>query len=200
MKSHGLKIVIASGALLIGLHQVAFPYWRLEENTPDMRWYISSFIFGAVAAFVPRLQRPAAATLCGLAVLATIVLLMPVVRHALFGIEISRYLMNKYLLFSPLWAVFIITQIEGNGWIGGMLRSPVMEALGKWSYAIYLIHWYFLGTVGSLVENRLLAAIVSCALAVLSGCCLYRLVELPSAGCRDFLWRKMTPRSIRFAL
>src|SRR5258708_2528035 len=194
-RSGGLRTVVLGGIALIVLHQVVFPFWQLGDNSIETRWYLSSFLVGIVAAFLPRLHRPVAATIWGVAILASVVLLMPVVRHALFGIEVSRYLMNKYLLLSPLWAIFIVTQADGVGWIGRILRGRVMSALGHWSYSIYLVHWLFALKAREIAADHMIAVIISMVLAVFVGYCFYRTIERPSAFCRGKFWPKARPVS-----
>jgi len=68
-----------------------------------------------------------------------------------FAIAISPHVTEalRYSLFlMPFWAVLIAVFVHEAGWVSRLLRRPVFVALGRASFAFYLIHWPVIAVVG----------------------------------------------------
>ena len=130
---------------IMAFQQVLWPYWLMPENSIDTRWYLSSFTIGSFCSVVHHQFRgkltEEMADILGLAVIALVALSFPYPRYILLGMPIDKWLMDKFLLFSPLWAIFILVLADGKGYLGGVLRTVALRKLGEWSFSIYLIHY-----------------------------------------------------------
>ena len=190
-RGYGMFGCVVAGLVSIALHQCLFPFWKLPDNSIDTRWYISAFLIGVISAFIPRNDSALKATWLGISVLIAVAVMMPFVRQMILGLDPTRYLMNKYLVLSPLWAVFIVTQVEGNGAIGQFLCSRLMVRIGRWSYSIYLFHWFFAIKAHELAPNRIWALAVSILLSLMCGCLMYCAIEIPAKLCRGRVFRRI---------
>ena len=88
------------------------------------------------------------ADVIGVAVVVLIAMSFPYSRNILFGMPIDKWLMNKFLLLSPLRAIFILVLADGKGYLDGILKTVVSRKLGDWSYSIHLIHIMVCAFVG----------------------------------------------------
>ncbi len=88
----------------------------------------------------------------------------------------------RYSLFlMPFWAVLIAVFVHQAGALSGVLRRPAFVALGRASFAFYLIHWPVIAIVGATLgwTHPTLAIAVAFALSIAGSFALFHLVEQP---------------------
>jgi peptidoglycan/LPS O-acetylase OafA/YrhL len=168
---------------IMAFQQFLWPYWLMPENSIDTRWYLSSFTIGSFCSVVHHQFRDklteGMADILGLAVIALVALSFPYPRHIFLGMPIDKWLMDKFLLFSPLWAIFILVLADGKGYLGGVLRTVALRKLGEWSFSIYLIHIMVYSLIGTVRAGSLLLMLMGIAFSVSAGALLYYCFEGP---------------------
>lgn len=131
--------------MLILLHQVAWPFWKTDINSIQLRWYLPVFFAGIFLAQVwEEIHKKLGTwikTALSFTVIFFMILLSPGARNLIFSVPFDYWLADKFLLISGLWMIFIICTIKGDGFFGGLMKSKVLTWLGSWSYSIYLFHW-----------------------------------------------------------
>jgi peptidoglycan/LPS O-acetylase OafA/YrhL len=60
------------------------------------------------------------------------------------------------LVFAALVLLAVLDHQRGHGWIGAVLRNPVLRSFGKYSYAIYLFHQLLNQMVGEPLLHQLM--------------------------------------------
>jgi peptidoglycan/LPS O-acetylase OafA/YrhL len=85
------------------------------------------------------------------------------------------------LLLMPFWAVLIAVFVHQAGAISRVLRQPAFVALGRASFAFYLIHWPVIGMVGGTLgwTYPALSMLVAFAASIAFSFALFRWVEEP---------------------
>lgn len=178
---YGTYAAAGIAVMEITIHQLIWPYWFTPANSIDTRWYIPSFIFGCCAAVIipgSRLAKDRWPTLIGCGVIILLLALSPGGRMVLLGTPPDGWLMDKFILLSFFWMLFIIALAHGNGLIGTVMRSAPLRHLGAWSYSIYLIHWLFYLSVSSIGKGWAFATIAF-LLTILCGAAMFILIESP---------------------
>jgi len=91
---------------------------------------------------------------------------------------------------SLLWYVTV-----GPQWIGGLFRSPLLTALGKYSYGIYVYHWplYEVFIQLHLVQRGWPNLIASLTASILMGILSYELVEKHILSLKNSRWLNTVP-------
>jgi peptidoglycan/LPS O-acetylase OafA/YrhL len=179
MGDRGLLLVAALATLA---HQLFYPYWGAKVGGIDTMPYLPAFLFGSIVALLP--ARKGSGDAVGLAILAGVFLAAPFVRHALFGIEPSGYLVDKFLWFGLAWAVFIATQAHSTGMLAKLFSGAFLTRIGQYSYSIYLVHLLVVLKAAELFPQSVVAATASVAVSVIAGAALYRIAEKPIAAAR----------------
>ena len=88
----------------------------------------------------------------------------------------------RYSLFlMPFWALLIAVFVHQSGAISRMLQRPLFVALGRASFAFYLIHWPVIAVVGGTLgwAHPVLAMLVAFAVSIAFSVALFHLVEQP---------------------
>ena len=88
----------------------------------------------------------------------------------------------RYSLFlMPFWALLIAVFVHQAGTISRLLRHPMFVALGRASFAFYLIHWPIIAVVGGTLgwARPIAAMLVAFALSIAASFALFHLVEQP---------------------
>lgn len=193
----GIGGVVIVGIVSICLHQIIFPYYKLQENSTSTFWYFSCFVLGICATFFHNKITSRTSLLLGVGVLTLILLLTPFMRYWIFGSVPSNDLMNKYLVFGVLWGLFIVTQtrIDGRNSLLNVLTSKALIYIGRWSYSIYLIHWYFINQTHKYFPQSSTALIASMLLTISFGALMYYLVETPFLTLRNIIYNKVLYRT-----
>lgn len=91
----------------------------------------------------------------------------------------------RYSLFlMPFWAVLIAVFVRQDGAISALLRWPPFVALGRASFAFYLIHWPVIAIVGGTLgwNHPAHAVLAAFALSIALSFALYHGVEQPLRG------------------
>lgn len=178
---------VAVGLLVaIALHQWMFPYTELKANSIDTIWYLPSFLMGSAAAvLLPKWRGVAQGLTSAIAwtALAAVALVTPAFEYLAFGWPASNVLMNKFLYFSLVWMLFILSVLANDNGLRRIFSGRFFRLIGTWSYSIYLLHWYFLVKFSSW-ERHYLAAILGCTAAIAAGAVLHVTVERPSEALR----------------
>jgi peptidoglycan/LPS O-acetylase OafA/YrhL len=103
---------------------------------------------------------------------------------AAVAIAVSPHAPNalRYSLFlMPFWAVLIAVFVHQAGAISRLLQRPVFVALGRASFAFYLIHWPVIAVVGGTLgwSHPVLAMLVAFGASIGLSFALFHLVEQP---------------------
>lgn len=193
----GIAGLLAATAVFTVAHQVAFPYSMLTKNEVSTLPYLPAFLFGVVAAFAhvhghdTWIRRNG--SWIAPAILAGIVLVSPLSRFALLGIEPSGYLTNKFLFFSLAWAVFICAQADTSGWTGKLLAGRALTALGKWSYSIYIVHVLVMILLVTRLSGSWAVSVAGIVASVAVGAWIYRSMEVPLLSARRWVMARLAP-------
>lgn len=183
-RHHGDLALLTASLLLLGILQVLWPYWLTPPNSPDTRWYLPSFLFGTLAAlslpWARRLNHRRLATPFAVITLLILLLALPGTRHWLFGAPLSIDLMDKHLYLGLLWAVFLTLLVDGQGFVGTLLKSRPMAWLGAISYSTYLLHWLVVSLLARHWPGSAPAMLLAVALSLLAGALGYWLFERPA--------------------
>jgi peptidoglycan/LPS O-acetylase OafA/YrhL len=195
----GRTAVFAVAVVAVGCHQWLFPFWRLPENSVELVWYLPAFVFGMVGAFVQNAARqPAdkaannpAGLWCGIAILLAILLSTPFMRALLFAQAPSNDLMNKFLFFSLLWAVFIVSQHRWPNALSRLLSRRGISLVGRWSYSIYLFHYFIAIQFGVWFSGQPAMVVVAVGCSILVGWLSFTVCELPMLRLRQRVWGRV---------
>jgi peptidoglycan/LPS O-acetylase OafA/YrhL len=188
------KGVVLATACLIAIHQLIYPFYDLEENTIATRWYLPCFLLGISAAFFNSRISAKVATAIGVGAIACVLMSTPFMRLIILDIPPSNYLMNKYLLIGFFWTLFVISQtasLEISG-LPRLLACNILRLIGKWSYSIYLCHWYFAHKIYQYFPENVFSVIAVIASAICFGALMFYIVEKPTQELRGFILRKFT--------
>lgn len=117
-----------------------YPPSEAPINATSPRWFGITFGAGIAAAWIlsryhipPSPRAPWLAVSCLLAVVV-------VFKTGLFG-DPLLILVDKHVIFGPLWAVAIYGTLASDGLWSRLLAHPAMVAIGGASYSIYIYHW-----------------------------------------------------------
>jgi peptidoglycan/LPS O-acetylase OafA/YrhL len=190
----GVHAALCLIVLIMGVFSVMWPPLRTPESSMWFGWYIVTFCSGLCAGIaVIRLPHPNPRIASLGAGLAIFVLLGFTVAAKLGAFGDPRdVLLNKHLIFGPLWAVFIYCLAVGRSRWQNFLFSHSMTLIGRSSYSIYLFH--FLIEVWAV---RLLPApiafVLGIGLSILSGILGYWVLERPT------YWLRARIESVAFS-
>ncbi|MFT5588335.1 MAG: peptidoglycan/LPS O-acetylase OafA/YrhL [Bradyrhizobium sp.] len=193
----GRRAVFAVAVVAVGGHQWLFPFWRLPENSVESVWYLPAFVFGMLGAVVQSdARRPPAENTahhraglwCGVAILLAILLSTPFMRALLFGQAPSNDLMNKFLFFSLLWAVFIVSQHRWPNALSRLLSRRGISLIGRWSYSIYLFHYFIAIQFGVWFSGQAAMVVVAVGCSIGVGWLSYTVCEVPLLRLRRWGW------------
>lgn len=148
------------GLLIVGTaFAVIFPVYTYEENSISLYWYIPVFMIGMILAMTYVSMQTKGINKCFawdiICIVSVIAILVftPFMRQALWGVEPSGWLQNKYLLMSGLWAFIILGLLFGK-YIGELLeKCRFLQWIGNISFPVYLLHYLFLGKLNMYITN-----------------------------------------------
>ncbi|WP_213947860.1 acyltransferase [Luteibacter sp. dw_328] len=177
---------------------VLFPFTGTTENSPELRWYIPCFLIGMLCAVIyPSIKARAVrmpSVAISVLVIAAIVAMTDYFRAMYYPDAPHYWLGNKFVPLGALWAVFMLVNLDDTGPMGRLLASRAMTNVGRWSYPIYLFHWYFVTRAAELRPNSLVSVLVAIILAITIGAVAHRYVERPIMSARGMLGRSILRR------
>lgn len=151
-----------------------------------------SILFGAILALWnnPALEERAwrpKAWQAGLALVLIVATVIP--RNDLFR-ETIRYTLQGGLLF-----VLFSYLVVARGTVSRILTSWPMQIIGRYSYTIYLCHYFFLMAVHQLLPgaNKVIVAVIGGLITLFYAAAMYRLVERNATRLRRRLHPVETP-------
>jgi peptidoglycan/LPS O-acetylase OafA/YrhL len=153
---------------------IEFPFTQYEENSIRLYWYFPVFAIGILLSMLytkmhDRIKKQVGWDVCGVLILLVILLLTPPMRKLILGIEPSRWLQNKYLLFAILWSGFLWCSFWGRHIDNVLKKMKLLQKLGKISYQVYLIHYLILWKAGQYLTNTMMIAVVVIIISILFG-------------------------------
>lgn len=172
---------------------VLFPFTGTTENSPELRWYIPCFLIGMLCAVAyPSIKDKAArmpSVGISLLVVLAIIAMTDYFRSMYYPDAPHYWLGNKFVPLGMLWAVFMVVNLDDAGPMGRLLSSRAMTNIGRWSYPIYLFHWYFVTKAAEIRPNNVLSVVLSIILAIAVGAVAHRTIERPIMNTRGMLGR-----------
>lgn len=179
----GMTVALLSGLALLVLQQLVWPYWLSPRVTTETRWYLSCFTAGSIAAVcIDSLRLKISPNIrlfvcffLGFAILLSAFLM---IFRVFSGLE-STYLVDKFLYFSIAFAGLVLVCVDGQGVAGGLIKNKYISAVGRWSFSIYLGHWFIVMKLSHYFEGSYIAACLSVALSLLAGYLIYAYIEVP---------------------
>jgi len=164
---------IEAGAALVPHHTAVWTAYVL----PPVR--LADFIVGMLVGIAFLRSKPGQAsvgraTAFEASALGAVVVAIAVSPHVPEALRYSLYLM-------PFWAALIAVFVHQDGAISRVLQWPAFVALGRASFAFYLVHWPVIAIVGGTLgwKHPVLATAVAFTLSVSLSFLLYHLVEQP---------------------
>lgn len=182
-RKFGTAAALGVSGIILTAHQLLWGYWNIPSLTIDTIWYVPCFFMGCVAAvcyedskiFVTNVS----ATIVAVVSILILLLVTNPVRLWMFGMPYDQWLLNKFVYFGALWAVFIVFLIDGKGVVGRFFCTAGMRRIGEWSYSIYLAHWFFIEKYYSVFPNNFAWMAFCVVISIAVGAALYYAVESP---------------------
>lgn len=147
-----------------------------------------SILFGAILALWhnPALERAAWRPSKWQLTLSLILLAATIVPRSEIFRETIRYSLQGMLLIVIFSAV-----VADKGWINRLLTLSPVQLIGKYSYTIYLSHYFFLKAVSNMMPgtHKIVTVAIAGAATLLYSAAMYKLVERPAGRLR----RKLNP-------
>lgn len=181
----GLSI---ASVIAIGIHQYFWPYSLSPSNSIDMVWYLPAFLVGVYASYA----REYAVTerlvdyqllVVLLGNVALIVLTMALPNH-LFGAAKDRW------IFIPacfIWGLTLLSVIDGRGHLGVIFSGRFLSMIGRMSYSIYLVHWYFVISIQDDLGKGFIWLSAAVLASIFGGSVFYFVIERPISRLRRTL-------------
>lgn len=161
---------------------VAFPFWKYEENSINLKWYIPVFIMGMILAYIYKLieNKPKKELKYDIIVIAIVIGMIcsvPYMRNLLFNIKPDRYLQNKYLFFGLAWSIIILGIFNSKYLYDIFTNSKILKKIGEISFPIYLVHYILLNKLR--LSQPILRALAVVVISILLAVILNKLIEQP---------------------
>lgn len=177
----GNKIFVLGLSLIAVILSAVFPYTEYIENSISLYWYLPVFFMGCLLAFIYvklKDKKSKIWKLLLLVVATTIVLLTPLMRNVIWGIEPSSWLQNKYIVFGLLWSVIVLAAMMDEKIGSSLAKCKILCFFGKMSYEIYLIHYLIMWKVIQYTTNTLWVAIIVIIMSILLAMVIHRVFEM----------------------
>ncbi len=186
----GLSAQVGVLFIISGVFCLVWPPEQVPVNAIWTGWYLISFVSGMLAAIFTaernRLSVPSARML-GIAATLAVVLFTVAAKLGVFG-NPTMFLVDKYYIYGPLWAVVIYAVYVAAP---RSLKNVGLEAMGRWSYSAYLFHWMFCVWAATYLDGPI-AILVAVLASIGSGWIGYRLLEVPSSRLRRVLIQRIS--------
>ncbi|HWX66811.1 MAG TPA: acyltransferase [Rhodanobacter sp.] len=125
---------------------IIFPFYMISSNSIELWPYIPAFLCGSLAALwkSARMSMPSDRNrwLFNLSMLVVTIASTNPIRSIIFPHTSVNFLMDKFIFFGALFSIFLVMNINAKGVINKLYGNKPMVLLGKWSYPIYLFHWF----------------------------------------------------------
>ena len=194
LRRRAWRLFVTGGLALVAA--VTFPYVAAEENSTDLRWYLSVFLFGVITEEIYTLwERKGRSWLCDatcIAIALGALLSIPYFRYLAFDIPPDRYLQNKYLFFGVAWSAFLICASHSVRVMGFFQANRFLRWIGGISFPLYLVHYIVLAEVAPRITGLLPKAMVVVGLSLVISQIMHRLVEIPMIGVGRRLAKRLT--------
>ncbi|KTD11594.1 Acyltransferase family protein [Legionella gratiana] len=172
------------------LEQIFWPYWHTPINSIDVNHYLTPFTTGVFFAVIyERLKlyvTAKSANWMGCVTVIICLLSLPITKRYFFKIPLDISLANQFVYFGLLWAFFIVFTMEGKGFFGKVLYTHFFRVIGKWSYSIYLFHWFVYMKYIQFWPNQIWAMLMAFISAIIVGGLINYFVEQPIEHLRQF--------------
>lgn len=167
---------------------VFFPPSAVELNSVNTLHYLPVFVAGSVLTTiqlhflkngVSKIMRHVFESIAFL-VLGAIVFMFPSVMGLFVSDIPSNFLHHQSSLFGLLWAVFILSVLNGSGVLKKFFETRLLLFFGKISFSAYLIHPLIISGVFVLLPNNsLLSIALIVLLTIIAASISYILIERP---------------------
>lgn len=173
----------ASIACMVGILSLehALPY----EGGQDIGvWrYVPCFALGVFAALIHDHVRAISRPWMSNAVLGLFVVgffaISPGFLYLAFGIQPDFYLRDKIMWLGAACAMLVVFCVNSDGVSGVVLRSAPLKYVGRWSFSIYLGHWFVVMKIAETHHEDFAAFCASLVLSVIFGALVFYFVESP---------------------
>ena len=150
-----------------------FPFYEYIENSISLVWYMPVFVLGMILAMVYKsfsIKNYSGMDWLMIFPVIGIVIVTPVFRKLLWGIEPSGYLQNKYLYISLMWFLILFCCEKGTNFKKFLDKTVLLQKIGDISYEIYLFHFLILNYICSRFDINILvrAFLTICFTIILS--------------------------------
>ena len=177
IKEKAFFLLITLTALIFS---IIFPFTNYIENSIKLYWYLPVFLIGCSLAFlynkIKIYNGKWLGILTGIATLI-IIFLTPKMREFLFGIKPSRWLQNKYLIFTLLWSIIILGILVNKTLCHFLNECKWLQFIGKISYEVYLIHYIVMWKVIQYTNNTILVAIIVSGISIVLAILINRVIS-----------------------
>ncbi|MDM3222498.1 acyltransferase [Citrobacter sp. Cf088] len=182
-------------ALLLAVSAIVF-----NILSPNVMWYIPIFLFGMSAAFLYQKKSLNFGgkfyDLIFIFFLLSVIFALPKVMHMITGSYSDGWVLNKFVFYSPIFALVILMMSYGEGFFAKILSSPVLSYIGKWSFSIYLWHFLILAMGVWFVGMNFYMYIFTMIASVFVGAISFYLIENPMEKLRHKIMSMITSKRI----
>lgn len=193
-------IILVTAAALLALY--IFPSNQTAVSSIQLRWYLPCFLTGVTAAIAYPMLPPAKPWMCAalnVTVLGGLVLATNYFRVKLGGSPDPQWLMDKFVPIGIAWAAFVTMNVDrSDNWMQ-IWNFKALKLIGRWSYSIYLFHWYVVVKIAGMFPQNPAAMVLAFGGALLLGACMYALIELPCMRLRKRIFHSQQSSGITAA-
>lgn len=130
--------------IIVCVMEILFPFFRCEENSIIVFYYIPSFMMGSIVKEMNKKiisHKSIVNDAVCLLILACFVIIVPGIRELMFGIQPDRYLQNKIVFMSVGWSTLIFLIPRGKWLLKALNTRNALARVSVVGYEIYLIHY-----------------------------------------------------------
>ncbi len=159
-----------------------YPWWETPENTLQLGYYAGVFIMGSLAAWLHgskeyKLVSRVYCNLLSIAILLVVVFIVVLSKAGVFG-DPDNFLMDKQIMFGFLFSCLSFFVIGRKTAVSRLFDMQWLSAIGRWSYSIYLFHWFFVVKIKLFLLGPP-AAMIAIGISLIIGWLGYNLIESP---------------------
>lgn len=194
LKYYGVQLSLLLIVAMLFVHQLIWPYGVTPINTINVNYYLPTFVFGVLLAFVPMQKLKISVVLSFIGSMTFVIVLListPGARLFLFGTPLDFRLSTWFVYYGAFWAIFIAFALTDSAFLGVFFTTPVMRLIGSWSFSIYLFHWFFYVKIIEFWPGNFFAMVVGMVSAILFGAIVYYVIESPLDRFRKNILRNL---------